>query len=240
MITRIGDIMQIDEWPKSFDLRDTPEIGKRIQSFIKQQMAELEAFDEQRPDGRTYIFHEHAHRVANNVKKTCLHMGLGDLVAENMYWAVLPHDIGKKNMPLGIWDSEEKPSPDMKRFRRAHTLLGAQIMQEHLADIDHPFIDLMVDIAAHHHEQMDGEGTHGIPGYQLSAPVRLAAIVEAYDGWRIWRPHYGDRDISPPGVLKRMRDEKGADIFDMKFFKAFEEMKLAEYKSGSQNTEDKA
>ena len=86
-------------------------------------------------------------------------------------------------------------------------------MQEYFHDTDHPFKDLMIDIMVNHHEQMDGQGTQEKPAEELSLPVRLAAIVEAYDGWRIWRPHYGERDISIPGVLERMREEKGAEIF---------------------------
>lgn len=223
----------MNNWPDSFDLRDEPEISERIHGFIDTQMAELKAYDAQRAyltDGaHTYIFHEHAKRVAQNMKRTCLHMGLGDLVAENMYLATLPHDIGKKNLPAEIWDQEEKPDSSLKQYRRTHTLLGAQIAQEHLHDIDHPMKDLMIDIMVNHHEQMDGNGTHKKDGSALSMPVRLAAIVEAYDGWRIWRPHYGGRDISPVGVLKRMQDEKGAEIFDMELFKAFAEMKMFDY-----------
>ena len=231
--------MTINLWPNDFDLREMPEIGARIRGFIEDQMEELAQYDEQRPEDITYIFHEHAGRVAENVKRTCLHMGLGDLVAENMYWAVLPHDIGKKKLPVDIWDQEEKPTGDVKQHRRTHTILGAEIVAEELGDIEHPFKDLMVDIMINHHEQMDGNGTHGVPGDQLSAPVRLAAIVEAYDGWRIWRPHYGTRDISPPGVLKRMREEKGAEIFDMELFEAFAEMKMKDYKEGRILQKDK-
>ena len=219
-------------WPDHFDIREAPDIEVRFKGFIHAQMEELAKFDAQRPSGHTYIFHEHAQRVAENVKRTCLHMGLGETVAENMYWATLPHDIGKKMLPLEIWDQEEKPDGRIKQFRRTHTLLGAQIVVEHLHDINHPFKDLMIDVMAHHHEQMDGNGTQGVPAEQLSDAVRLIAIVEAYDGWRIWRPHYGDRDISPPGVLKRMREEKGAEIFDMKLFESFAEMKMNDYKEG--------
>jgi len=218
------------DWPDNFDLRDTPEIGERFHYFIEEQLEELASYDQQRPDGHTYIFHEHAQRVAENVKRTCLHMGLGELVATNMYYAVLPHDIGKKNLPVELWDSEEKPDARLKHIRRTHTLLGAQIAREHLHDIEHPFKDLMIDIMRYHHEQMDGNGTHGVMAEELSTPIRLVAIVEAYDGYRIWRPHYGDRDISPPGVLKRMHEEKGAEIFDMDLFESFAEMKMKDYK----------
>ncbi len=220
-------------WPNNFDFRTDETCQTIFKPFILAQFEELKRYNDNRPGNHTYIFHEHAERVAGNVRKTCLHMSLSDTIAENMYWAVLPHDIGKKNMPVEIWDSDEKPTPQLKQFRRTHTLLGAQIVQEHLADIEHPFKDLMINIMAHHHEQMDGEGTHGIAGDALSLPVRLAAIIEAYDGWRIWRPHYGERDISPVGVLTRMREEKGADIFDMALFESFAQMKVDEYNNPS-------
>lgn len=220
------------DWPTAFDFRTDKTCQTLFKPFILEQMAELKQYDEQRPDGVTYIFHEHAERVSQNVRKTCLHLGLGETVAENMYWALLPHDIGKKNLPLTVWDTDGKPTQELKDFRRTHTLLGAQIVNEHFPDLDHPFKDLMIDIMVNHHEQMDGQGTHGVSGDQLSAPVRLASIVEAYDGWRIWRPHYGDRDITVPGVLSRMRDEKGAEMFDMELFEAFAEVKMKDFENG--------
>lgn len=220
-------------WPNDFDF-ETDEICQTVfKPFILSELNALKAYDAQRPAGITYIFHEHAERVAGNMRKTCLHMGLGEKIANNMYWGLLPHDIGKSKLPIDIWDREEKPDPRLKKFRRTHTLLGAQIVQEYFAEITHPFKSLMMEIMAYHHEQMDGRGTHGLPGDKISKPVRLAAIVEAYDGWRIWRPHYEDRDISIPGVLKRMREEKGAEIFDMELFEAFAEMKMAEYKNNA-------
>ncbi len=226
----------MSEWPDNYDLREESDIHVRLRGFVEQEMEALKGYNKARNDHtggeHTYIFHEHAARVAENVKRTCVYMGLGEVVASNMYWAVLPHDIGKKMLPADIWDQEEKPSGAVKQYRRTHTLLGAQIAEEYLHDVTHPFKDLMIDIMRYHHEQMDGQGTLGIYASTLSAPVRLAAIVEAYDGWRIWRPHYEDRDISPPAVLKRMREEKGADIFDMELFESFAEMKMNDYKEG--------
>ncbi len=217
-------------WPDNFDFETDETCQKIFKPFIEESLENLKQYDDQRPDDISYIFHEHALRVANNMRKTCIHMGLSNIVSNNMYWAILPHDIGKKNLPLDVWDREEKPNDNLKKYRRTHTLLGAQIVQEYFHDIDHPFKDLMIDIMAYHHEQIDGKGTQECRASYLSAPVRLAAIVEAYDGWRIWRPHFGNRDISPPSVLKRMREEKGAEIFDMDLFESFAEMKMLEYK----------
>jgi HD-GYP domain-containing protein (c-di-GMP phosphodiesterase class II) len=219
-------------WPDNFDFATDPVCQDIFKPFIESEMKALEEYGAQRPADTNYIFHEHAARVANDVQNTCLHMGLGKIVANNMYWALLPHDIGKKNLPPDIWDTEDKPAEPLKKLRRTHTLLGAQIVQEYFPDIQHPFKDLMIAIMAGHHEQMDGNGTHGVPGEKLSLPVRLASIVEAYDGWRTWRPHYGDRDITIPGVLGRMRKEKGPAFFDMALFEAFAEMKMNAYNKG--------
>lgn len=224
--------MANNAWPDGFDFETDETCQQVFKPFIEEQLKELAAYDEQRPEDITYVFHEHAARVAENVRRTCMHMGLGGIVANNMKWAILPHDIGKKKLPVDIWDQEEKPTGDVKAYRRTHTVLGAEIVAETFPDLGHPFKDLMVDIMLHHHEQMDGNGTLGLRGDQLSAPVRLAAIVEAYDGYRIWRPHFGDRDISPPGVLARMRDEKGAEIYDMALFEVFAEVKMDDYKHG--------
>jgi len=225
-------------WPDNFDFETDENCQNLFKPFIEDGLERLALYDEKRPDGVTYVFHEHAQRVAGNVKKTCLYMGLGEIVANNMYWAILPHDIGKSRLPVDIWDREEKPDANLKKFRRTHTLLGAQMVDEYFPQIRHPFKDLMRDIMLYHHEQMDGNGTQGIAAAKLSAPVRLAAIVEAYDGWRIWRPHYGERDISIPGVLKRMREEKGAEIFDMALFESFAEMKMIEYNNSVQTAQE--
>lgn len=220
--------LDMNGWPDSYDFETDSVCQDIFRPFILGELQALKNYDEERPEGHNYIFHEHAERVAGNIEKTCLHMGMSARVAKNMYWAVLPHDIGKRQLPVDIWDSEEKPTLADKKFRRTHTMLGAQKVDEYFPKIDHPFKDLMKDIMLYHHAQMDCGGPLGADAATLSAPVRLAAIVEAYDGWRIWRPHYGDRDISPAGVLKRMRDEKGAEIFDMELFEAFEDMKLKE------------
>lgn len=216
-------------WPETFDFETDPVCQKQFKPFIREELASLRALDDERPDDKTYIFHQHAARVAKDVKKTCLHLGYSEIVANNMYWATLPHDIGKRMIPADLWDQDEKPSAALKQLRRTHTLLGVQIVEELFPDLSHPFKDLMLDIMANHHEQLDGRGTLGLTAEQITPPVRLAAIVEAYDGYRIWRPHFDDRDVSPPAVLSRMRDEKGAQIYDMELFEAFAQMKMSEY-----------
>ncbi|MCB9991594.1 MAG: HD domain-containing protein [Rhodospirillales bacterium] len=233
--------MSKNGWPDHYNLRDTPDIAERVKVFIDAQMMALKAFDQKRRQWvhdnlpptyeMTYFFHDHAYRVADDMKKTALHMGMSEQTADNLYLAMLAHDIGKSLLPLHIWDTVEKPENEIKKLRRSHTELGINIIDEVLGDIDHPFIALMKDIMLNHHEQMDGGGYLGKAGDQLSAPVRLACIVESFDGYSIRRHHFGDRDISIPGVLKRMREEKGAAIYDMELFEHFAAMKMEESKT---------
>jgi len=218
-------------WPTDFDVRSDPVFQEQIKPFIENQMKLLEIYDRKRqaakPDIK-YIFHEHAERVANDMRQTCALLGLPEHVQENMYWAMLVHDAGKRLLPVDAWDSEEKPTDAIQKLRRSHVDLGLEIVRDELGDLQHPFVDLMKDVMTNHHERMDGQGEHNLSAENLSLPVRLACIVESYDGYTIPRPHFGDRDISPAGVIEKMRSEpgKGAAMFDMDLFDAFAEMKL--------------
>ncbi|MDB2682959.1 HD domain-containing protein [Alphaproteobacteria bacterium] len=222
----------MSQWPDDFDF-DTDETCQSVfKPFIINQIQALESYNAQRPKGHVYQFHKHAERVARNVGKTCVHMGLGKTVANNMYWAVLPHDIGKMSLPVSIWDVDSKPDEFLKSRRRTHTILGKRIVDDLLGQEKHLFKDLMVDIMLHHHEKMDGTGQHGVMDHDLSLPVRLTCIADSYDGWRIRRPHYDKkRDTSPRGVIQRIREEKGEEFFDMEIVDQFEAMKMAEYKA---------
>ena len=220
------------DWPTDFNFETDATCQTVFKPYIELQMKKLAAYDALRPEGHVYEFHLHSERVAQNVKKTCLHMKLPEYVAENMYWAVLPHDIGKMALPVDIWDKEEKPDADLKNLRRSHTTTGVDLVQSSMDNVEHPFKDLMLDIMFNHHEKMDGTGHHGVHGEKLALPVRLTCIVDSYDGWRIRRPHYGkDRDTSVTGVFKRIKNEKGAEFFDMSLVKQFKKMKQKELKA---------
>ncbi len=234
----------IHGWPDSFDLRSEPDIHDVIHRFIHEHLQALKAYDEQRKAWIaenlpadytiTYLFHDHSLRVAEDMRKTVLYLGLGEACAHHMHLAMLAHDFGKMALPVSLWDMVEKPEENIRRARRSHTELGAEMTREAL-DIDHPFIDLMIDIMAQHHEHMDGSGYLGLKAADLSLPVRLAAIIESFDGYSVPRPHFGDRDVSPAGVLKRMREEKGPALFDIELLEAFAQIKLMDYNQTHQN-----
>ena len=151
------------DWPESFDFETDETCQSVFKPFIEAQLNTLREFDAKReqwcrenmPTGYyvTYKFYEHTHRVSEDLRKTALHIGLPEKIANNLYWAMLPHDIGKQLLPVNIWDLFEKPEDDIKRLRRSHTELGVEIVKKQLGSYDHPFIALLSDIMLNHHEQ---------------------------------------------------------------------------------------
>lgn len=197
--------------------------------FIEQQMKNLAVYDSMRPAGHVYEFDLHSKRVATNISLLGKACGYDDNACTALYWATLPHDIGKTMLPAKIWDMDEKPDETQKRERRSHTWRGVQIVREtfgHECDTD-PFLRLMIDIMENHHETMDGKGFLGKSGEQLSTEVRMACICDAFDGWSTARPHFHERDISAKGVIHRMKTEK-AGQFDEYLLKKFETIVVKE------------
>jgi len=228
-----------------FDIRNDPVFEEIIKPFILNQMKDMELYDRKRlavnPEIK-YIFHEHAERVANDVRHVAARLGQPEHVQEAMYWAMLPHDLGKKTLPIEVWDSDEKPTGEVKAFRRSHAERGLTIVDDILGDLDHPFMDLMRDVMANHHKTMFNEKPDGtLEPVEISLPVRLCCIVEGYDGYTIPRPHHLADDFSPdkvvPRALEKMRNEpdKGAKMFDMDMFEVFAKMKMETLPASSPN-----
>ncbi len=188
----------------------------------------LEEYDNSRPEGHPYPFHEHSKRVAENMKALAKKMGYDDNMCDALYWATLPHDIGKTALPLDIWDRKNKPTDEEKTIRRTHAKLGADIIKQELAE-QSPFASLCIDLAMHHHETFDKKGPLKIDASTLSQEIRMLCICDAFDGWSIKRPHFEGRDLTPEAVLNRMETEKSGQ-FDPAIFKIFKEMILCQSK----------
>lgn len=193
-----------------------------IAPWLDRQHRLLTDYDAQRPGTPWYVFHDHVMRVADMGLAFALFLGASRNAATWYYHALRVHDCGKTLLPVSIWDSESKPTDAVKNKRRSHAPLGAQMIETDLPS-DHPFTAFAADIARHHHAQMDGKGFLGVNAANLSSWVRAACIVDSYDGMSVWRPHYGDRDITPQAVYQRLSVEKGAEVYDGELLKAFGE-----------------
>ncbi|MCB1538879.1 MAG: HD domain-containing protein [Alphaproteobacteria bacterium] len=193
--------------------------------FITRELAALEAYDNGRPPGHPYAFHLHVRRVAEDMRALALAMGMDAARAAELHLATLAHDAGKRMLPVGIWDISGKPDDKTRHMRRDHTWLGAKLVDDAFGAADQaPFPALLRDLMQHHHEAMDGSGFLGMKGDELSLEARMLCVCDAFDGYSAWRPHFGERDLSPNGVLNRMRVEKSGQ-FDAEILAIFSKIK---------------
>lgn len=194
-----------------------------ILPVLKDLHIHLIGLDLQRGDHVAYVFHQHALRVAAMGRDFSIFLGATPEAADWYYHALIVHDCGKTVLPPDIWDTDSKPSDEVKAQRRAHAPLGGDLIEE-LLPADHPFTRYAADLARYHHEQINGKGPMGKTGDELSVWIKAACIVDSFDGMSIKRAHFDNkRDLSPMGVHKRIAEEKGPDQYDADLTKLFGE-----------------
>ena len=222
--------LMAEGWPDDFDF-DTDHVCQTVfKPFIEEQLQILDDYDQQRDLKSDYVFHQHALDAAEDVKNTCVALGLGDRVASNMYYATLIHDLGKPELSPEIWDIDGTPTAEQKSEKRSHVNLGVEKFSETFKDIDHPFKDLALDIIKHHHEAINGQGHYGLTGDQLSNPAKLASLVEHYDGLTHPRPHQIERSdkFDPPSLFEKI-ETRYAGHFDPTIYEAYKALKIEQY-----------
>jgi HD-GYP domain-containing protein (c-di-GMP phosphodiesterase class II) len=126
----------------------------------------------------------HSTGVARLAEAAAGHAGFSDTERESLRLAALLHDVGRVSVPNGIWD---KPGPlnaaEWERVR-LHPYYTERILNRS------PLLAPLVEIAANHHERIDGSGYYrGIAGATMSRPARILAAADAYHAMTEERPH---------------------------------------------------
>lgn len=99
-------------------------------------------------------------------------MGLGAKDLQSLYYGALLHDLGKVAIPLDILESPGRLDEKDMRVMRAHVRITEMI----LSGLVHEDV---LEIAARHHEKLDGTGYHrGLSEKDLTLPQQIAAVAD--------------------------------------------------------------
>jgi HD-GYP domain-containing protein (c-di-GMP phosphodiesterase class II) len=151
-------------------------------------------------------------------------IGLDETQCREAGQAGLLHDIGKALMPLEVLNKPGKLTESEYAVMREHPFRGHQLLTEGRAATG-----LVLDVALHHHERIDGTGyPHRLGGAGIERYARMGAICDVYDAITSNRPYKVGWD--PATSVARMASWKGH--FDTALFAAFVQS-LGIYPTGS-------
>lgn len=89
-----------------------------------------------------------------------------------LYYGSLMHDIGKIVIPLSILEAPRRLTDDEMRVMKAHVVISDKILRG-------IFDDQIVNVAAKHHEKLDGTGyPKGIKGEEITLLERITAVAD--------------------------------------------------------------
>jgi putative two-component system response regulator len=93
------------------------------------------------------------------------------------------HDIGKVGVPDSVLLKPGRLSDREFEIMKCHTTLGAQTLDAALRQFPEvKFLQMGRDIAASHHERLDGSGYPcGLKGDQIPLCARIVALADVYD-----------------------------------------------------------
>ncbi|QFY43761.1 HD-GYP domain-containing protein [Candidatus Methylospira mobilis] len=128
--------------------------------------------------------------------------------------AGLFHDIGKAMIPAAVLNKPGKLTDEEFAIIKKHPTLGWKILKK-LPD----FHDVILDVALHHHERIDGAGYPGRrQGEALTLAARMAAVCDVYDAITSARCYKNAWE--PAEAIRKMASWQCGN-FDLQVFHAF-------------------
>ena len=166
----------------------------------------LEAFADL-ADMKSPFLAGHSRGVANLAAEAARRSGFSVDEATDLRHAGLVHDLGRLGVSNAIWD---KPGPltavEVERVR-----LHPYLTDRMLARV--PALERSREIAARHHERLDGSGyPKGLTAITLTPLDRLLAAADIYHAMIEPRPYRAPLD--PDRASRLLRDEAGAGRLD--------------------------
>lgn len=135
-------------------------------------------------DAKSPFTYAHSTRVADLAVALADACGLPAEERRDLYRAGLLHDLGKLGISNRVLDKPGRLDDEEMRLVRLHPALSRQILRRA------PCFRPIADLAANHHEKLDGSGYHrGVPSAHLPAADRLLAVADVYEAVTAYRPY---------------------------------------------------
>jgi HD-GYP domain-containing protein (c-di-GMP phosphodiesterase class II) len=149
----------------------------------------------------------HSRGVAERAANAARHAGLGEPAAVDLRRAGLLHDVGRLGVPNEIWDKPAALSEAEMERVRLHPYLTQRTFSHS------PRLARLAEVAACHHERLDGSGyPRGLSSSALAPEARILAAADAYQAMTEPRPHR--RALSPEDAAEQLRREVRAGLLD--------------------------
>ena len=153
-------------------------------------------------DQRSPFTFRHSTGIAELALKAVAHLGYDECTQNKMYVAGLLHDIGKLHVSTEILHKKGSLSLAERFEINKHTYFTRKILEQIQG------LEGIVDIAANHHERLDGAGyPYHLESNQLSELERVMAVCDVYQALREERPY---RESLPPEKAWAIIDEMTA------------------------------
>jgi putative nucleotidyltransferase with HDIG domain len=127
-------------------------------------------------DAKSPYTADHSERVATVAVSIATELGLSPPAIADLRRAALLHDIGKLGVPNSILDKPGRLTAQEWDVVRRHPEWTHQVL-DRVAELRG-----IAEVAAAHHERLDGSGYHrGLGADELSLPARILAVADVYD-----------------------------------------------------------
>ncbi|MGI4756963.1 MAG: HD-GYP domain-containing protein [Janthinobacterium lividum] len=135
-------------------------------------------------DTKSPFTYRHSAGVAKAAVATGRQLGFGEAKLVQLRRAGLLHDIGKLAVPNSILEKPGKLDAAEWEIVKKHPFYTREILRQV------PGFEDLSDIAASHHERLDGRGYfRGLCAQDLSLEARLLAVSDVYDALAAARPY---------------------------------------------------
>ena len=135
---------------------------------------------------------------------------MNDIFWTNIINAAPLHDLGKIAVDDRILRKKEKLEPEEYEQMKRHAAVGAEIVQQVLADVDDKeFVRVASNVAHYHHEKYNGKGyPDGLKGDRIPLEARVMALADVFDAL-ISRRYYKDQ-MSFDDAFELIRKDLGS------------------------------